>query len=58
MLKAFREIYSYDAVTQREGMSAEERLAFPQERGKPVMEKLHAWLEVQSNERLVEPNSG
>ena len=39
-------------------MSAEERLAFHQEHSKPVMDKLHAWLEAQFDERLVEPNSG
>ncbi|HEY7679663.1 MAG TPA: transposase, partial [Terriglobia bacterium] len=56
--EAFREIYGYDAVTRREGMSAEQRLAFHQEHSKPVMEKLHAWLQTQFDERLVEPNSG
>ena len=39
-------------------MSAEERLVFHQEHSKPVMEKLHAWLGTQLDERLVEPNSG
>jgi transposase len=58
VLEAFREIYSYDAVTRQEGMSAEERLAFHQEHSKPVMEKLHAWLQAQFQERTVEPNSG
>jgi hypothetical protein len=58
VLEAFGEIYGYDAVTQQEGMSAEERLAFHQEHSKPVMEKLHAWLEAQFQERTVEPNSG
>jgi transposase len=58
VLEAFREIYGYDAVTRREGMSAEQRLAFHQEHSKPVMEKLHAWLGAQFDERLVEPNSG
>jgi transposase len=58
VLEAFREIYRYDAVTRKQGMSPEERLAFHQERSKPVMDKLHAWLEAQFEERLVEPNSG
>ena len=39
-------------------MSAEQRLAFHQEYSKPVMDKLHTWLEAQFDERLVEPNSG
>jgi transposase len=58
VLETFREIYSYDAVTRQEGMSAEERLAFHQEHSKPVMDKLHAWLQAQFQERTVEPNSG
>jgi len=58
VLESFREIYGYDAVAREQGMSAEERLAFHQEHSKPVMDKLHTWLEAQFDERLVEPNSG
>ena len=58
VLETFREVYRYDAVTRKQGMSAEERLAFHREHSKPVMEKLHAWLDAQFDERLVEPNSG
>jgi transposase len=58
VLETFREIYGYDAVARKQGMSAEQRLAFHQEHSKPVMEKLHVWLKTQLDERLVEPNSG
>ena len=58
VLETFREIYGYDAVAREQGMTAEDRFAFHQEHSKPVMEKLHTWLEVQFDERLVEPNSG
>jgi transposase len=58
VLETFREIYGYDAVTRQQGMSAEQRLVFHQEHSKPVMEKLHAWLQTQFDQRLVEPNSG
>jgi transposase len=58
VLETFREIYGYDAVAREQGMSAEERLVFHQEHSKPVMEKLHAWLDGQFDEKLVEPNSG
>jgi transposase len=58
VLETFREIYGYDAVAREQSMSAEKRLAFHQEHSKPVMEKLHAWLDTQFDERLVEPNSG
>jgi transposase len=58
VLETLREVYGYDAVTREQGMSAEERLVFHQEHSKPVMEKLHTWLQAQFDERLVEPNSG
>jgi transposase len=58
VLESIREVYRYEAVTQQQGMSAEERLAFHQEHSKPVMEKLHTWLQAQFDERTVEPNSG
>jgi transposase len=58
VLETLREVYGYAAVTREQGMPAEERLAFHQEHSKPVMEKLHTWLQAQFEERLVEPNSG
>lgn len=58
VLETFAEVYGYDAAAREKGMSAEERLAFHQEHSKPVMEKLHMWLQAQFEERLVEPNSG
>jgi transposase len=35
-----------------------ERLRLHQERSRPVMDRLHAWLEVQLAERKTEPDSG
>jgi transposase len=58
VLETLGEVYSYDAVARERGLSPEERLQFHQEHSKPVMEKLHAWLEAQFAERKVEPNSG
>jgi transposase len=58
VLETFREIYGYDAVALKQGMSAEQRLAFHQEHSKPVMEKLQVWLKTQLDERVVESNSG
>jgi transposase len=58
VLETLREVYGYDAVTREQGMSAEDRLVFHQEHSKPVMEKLHTWLQAQFDEMLVEPNSG
>jgi transposase len=58
VLETLGEVYGYDAATREQGLSPEERLRFHQEHSRPVMEKLHAWLEAQFAERKVEPNSG
>lgn len=54
-LENIREVYANEAATA--GMSPPERLAFHQERSRPVMDRLKEWLDTQLRERLVEPNS-
>ncbi len=39
-------------------MSRQERLAYHQVHSTPVMEELHAWMQGQFDEKMVEPNSG
>jgi hypothetical protein len=58
VLEALGEVYGYDAQAEEQGLSPEERLRFHQAQSKPVMEKLHAWLRTQFEEKKVEPNSG
>jgi transposase len=58
VLETLDEVYGYDDQARAQGLSAEERLHFHQEHSRPVMEKLHAWLGAQFEERKVEPNSG
>ena len=58
VLESLGEVYGYDAQAREKGMSSDERLGFHQEHSGPVMERLHAWCEVQFAERTVEPNSG
>ncbi len=58
VLEALGEVYGYDAQAQEQNLSPQERLVFHQARSAPVMEKLHAWLHVQFDEKKVEPNSG
>jgi transposase len=58
VLESFEEIYHHDDEARERKLSAEERLRFHQEHSQPVMEKLHAWLEEQFEEKKVEPNSG
>jgi len=58
VLETFGDVYRNDAVTKKQGMSAEERLAFHKARSGPLMEGLEKWLDEQTNEKKVEPNSG
>jgi len=57
-LEMLGQVYGHDAEAREGGLTAEERLRFHQEHSAPVLEKLHAWLETQFDERKVEPNSG
>ena len=58
VLETFREIYMNDAAAREQNMTAEQRLAFHQAHSGPVMKQLKVWLNVQFDERKVEPNSG
>ncbi len=58
VLESLGEVYGYDDQAREQGMSPDERLHFHQEHSGPLMEKLHAWLGVQFEEKNVEPNSG
>jgi transposase len=57
-LEVFRDVYHNDAVARREGMTAEERLAFHKINSGPRMEELRGWMAEQIDEKKVEPNSG
>src|SRR5262249_46991314 len=57
VLEAFEAVYRQDALARERGLTADERLALHQAESGPVMERLHAWLKRQFEERLVEPNS-
>ncbi len=58
VIEAFREVYRTNAKAHEEGLSNDDRLALHQAESGPVMEKLHAWMNTQIEDRLVEPNSG
>jgi transposase len=58
VLETLGEVYGYGAQTREQGLSAEARLHFHQERSGPVMADLQAWLQAQFAEKKVEPNSG
>ena len=58
VIELFAKVYAHDAQTKEEKMSREERLTYHQTHSSPVMEKLHAWMQSQFDEKRVEPNSG
>jgi transposase len=57
ILQQLGEVYRNDAQARDADLGPEERLRFHQEHSRPVMDKLHDWLEAQFAERKVEPNS-
>jgi hypothetical protein len=58
VLESLAEIYHNDELAREQNLSAEERLSFHQAHSGPVIDKLHAWLRAQFEEKKVEPNSG
>jgi transposase len=51
-------VYKNDASARKQKLSPEERLRFHQAESQPTMDHLHAWLDQQIEDHLVEPNSG
>jgi hypothetical protein len=58
VLEMLGQVYAHDAEARERGLTPDERLRVHQDRSRPVMDKLHAWLQAQLNERKTEPNSG
>jgi len=57
VLEAFEHVFDHDEEARVKQMSAPERLAYPQEYSRPIMDELQRWLDKQCADRLVEPNS-
>jgi hypothetical protein len=57
VVNALKLIYEHDDEARDQGLSAQERLAYHQEYSEPIFTTLKAWLEQQTAERVVEPNS-
>jgi len=51
-------VYEHEAAARSQGMSAEQRLRFHQEKSAPVMQRLKSWMEDLVAGKTVEPNSG
>jgi len=50
-------VYKHDAQARDEGLDAQARLAFHQEKSEPVMAELQKWMESQLADHKTEPNS-
>jgi len=58
VLEMLGQVYLHDAEARAQSLTPDERLRLHQDRSRPVMDTLHAWLEAQLAERRTEPNSG
>jgi transposase len=58
VLEMLGQVYGHDAEARERGLTPDERLRLHQQCSRPVMDRLHAWLEAQLAERKTEPNSG
>ena len=57
VVDALKLIYEHDDEARKQGLSAQERLVYHQTYSEPVFTALKTWLEEQTRQRLVEPNS-
>ena len=57
VIEALAKVYHHDKMTKEQGLSAEQRLRFHQDRSGPLMATLKEWLQKELNQRRVEPNS-
>lgn len=58
VIELLGEVYKNDAIAKEQNMSPEERLQFHRLKSGPCMDELHAWMNRQFDEALVEENSG
>jgi transposase len=57
VIDAIATIYPHEAYCKEQRFTPEQRLAYPQQHSREVMEALKAWMTQQVEERRVEPNS-
>jgi transposase len=57
VVSALKDVFDHDEYTRAEQMTTQERLVYHQRASGPIMKKLQRWLEQQTVERRVEPNS-
>jgi transposase len=57
VVNALKDVFDHEEYTRVEQLTAQDRLAYHQRKSGPIMKKLKRWLEQQTVQRLVEPNS-
>jgi transposase len=57
VVEALKAVYDHDEEARDKQLSAQERLAYHQTYSEPLLRTLKTWLEEQTAQRLVEPNS-
>jgi transposase len=57
VVDALKLVFDHDEYARLEQLTAQERLAYHQRKSGPLMQTLKEWLERQTAQRLVEPNS-
>jgi transposase len=57
VIETLQDVYQHDATAREQKMLPEQRLDYHKEHSKPLMKKLHEWLELQFSDKRVEPNS-
>lgn len=58
IINVLGQVYHNDDIARSEKMTSEQRLSYHQQHSGPLLEKLRGWLNVQIEEKKVEPNSG
>jgi len=57
VLEAIRQVYKHEKDIKDLALNAEDRLAFHRAHSLPLLERMKAWLQQQSDQHLIEPNS-
>jgi transposase len=57
VINALKDVFDHEEYARTEQMTAQDRLTYHQRKSGPIMKKLKRWLDRQTAQRLVEPNS-
>jgi hypothetical protein len=57
VMNALKDVFDHEEYTRAEQLTVQARLVYHQRESGPIMQRLKRWLEQQTEQRLVEPNS-